>query len=159
MDYIFDIDGTLLDISHRLKFITLEGSYLDSGKKDWKSFRDPKQKRWDQPILPTIKIMDSLIKSGHRILVSTGRQESEKEDTIKSLRPYMDKDPISIRFYMRSQRDRRQDYLLKADHLDKMRDDGYDPQMVFEDRPTVITMWRLKGLLVADVSDPEKGNF
>ena len=60
---------------------------------------------------------------------------------------------------MRSQRDRRQDYLLKADHLDKMRDDGYDPQMVFEDRPTVITMWRLKGLLVADVSDPEKGNF
>ena len=60
---------------------------------------------------------------------------------------------------MRSDRDRRSDYLVKADHLDDMREDGYNPVMVFEDRPTVIAMWRLKGLLVADVSDPEKGDF
>ena len=32
MDVIFDIDGTLLDISHRLKFIQQK-------PKDWKAFR------------------------------------------------------------------------------------------------------------------------
>ena len=56
MDYIFDIDGTLLDITHRLKFITGPNEQYDTAKKDWKSFRDPKQKRWDEPIMEVINI-------------------------------------------------------------------------------------------------------
>ena len=35
MDVIFDVDGTLMDISQRRKFI--DGSM---GKKDWDAFRD-----------------------------------------------------------------------------------------------------------------------
>jgi hypothetical protein len=36
MIYIFDIDGTLADISHRLHFIQQES-------KDWKAFLQPAQ--------------------------------------------------------------------------------------------------------------------
>ena len=44
MDVIFDIDGTLLDITHRLHHLNLNESTPNSerkGKKDWKAFRDP----------------------------------------------------------------------------------------------------------------------
>ena len=161
-DYIFDIDGTVLDISHRLKFIVGDGAYKAGkgtpGQKDWKAFRDPKQKRWDEPIGPMLGIMNSLLNSGAKVVVSTGRQRAEEEDTRLSLKRHIDK-LDSVKFYMRSNRDRRDDYIVKSDHLDMMRADGYNPVMVFEDRPTVIAMWRLKGLLVADVSDPEKGDF
>ena len=53
MDVIFDIDGTLVDISHRLKLIK-------SSPKDWKAFRDPLKKRWDEPITPVIDILLAL---------------------------------------------------------------------------------------------------
>jgi len=40
--------------------------------------------------------------------------------------------------------------------LIKMRRDGYDPTIVFEDRKSVVDMWRAKGLFVFQVAE---GNF
>ena len=37
--------------------------------------------------------------------------------------------------------------------LDQMRRDGYDPVMAFDDRPSVVRMWREQGLVVADVGE------
>ena len=82
MDVIFDIDGTLLDISHRLKFVK-------QTPKDWKSFRDPKQKRWDEPRLEIIRIATALQDAGHRLILASGRLESERSDTIISLRSWL----------------------------------------------------------------------
>ena len=73
MDYIFDIDGTLLDISHRLKFITGPNEHYDTAKKDWKSFRDPKEKRWDEPIMEVINILIALKAAGNRVIILSGR--------------------------------------------------------------------------------------
>ena len=78
MDIIFDIDGTLLDISHRLRFVNVN-------PKDWKAFRDPKQKRWDEPRLEIIQIADALQKRAHRLIFASGRLESERLDTARSL--------------------------------------------------------------------------
>ena len=64
-----------------------------------------------------------------------------------------------IPMYMRSDKDFRKDTIVKSEMLDKMRVDGFDPVLVFDDRPSVIAMWHDRGLKVMDVRDPSKGNF
>ena len=158
MDVIFDIDGTLVDISHRLKFIKSSPHIYEGHPKDWKKFRDPALKLDDEPITPVIDILLALKAAGHRIIIATGRTKSEKDGTLDSLRryiPFIDDVPL----YMRSDGDFRKDTVVKSAMLDKMLDAGYKPVMVFDDRPSVIDMWHDRGLKVMDVRDPSKGNF
>ncbi|SVA73232.1 uncharacterized protein METZ01_LOCUS126086 [marine metagenome] len=157
MDIIFDIDGTLLNISHRLHFIK-------ENPKDWKAFRDPKQKRWDEPRLEIIQIADALQKRAHRLIFASGRLESERLDTARSLNRWFNfenaLDSASTMglerfptwpFYMRQKGDFRKDTIIKSEMLDKMREDGYNPILAFDDRPAIIQMWRDRGLKVADI--------
>lgn len=168
MDVIFDVDGTLLDISHRLKFIQPPGWTPETArrdeeqegkyKKDWKSFRDPAMKQFDKPIMPVIRILNTLASTGNRIIIATGRSRDEEVATKESLSkfiPIMDKIPM----YMRSVKDYRKDSVVKKEMLVKMRKDGFDPVSVFDDRPSVIEMWHQEGLFVFDVRDPSKGDF
>ena len=156
MDVIFDVDGTLLNISHRLHLIGAK-QVGDPGvrtsltnSKRWKEFRDPKLKGWDEPILLVILTMNALHVEGHRVIIASGRIKSEGPDTIKTLKrwvPYID----SVPMYMREDKDYRPDFEVKLDLLHQMRNEGFNPTFVFDDRPSVIRMWREQGLLVADV--------
>ena len=140
---IFDIDGTLLDISHRLKFIKTK-------PKDWEAFRDPIQKRWDEPRLEIISILVALHQAGHTIILASGRVESEREATLSTLHryiPFIDDLP----FFLRKDGDYRKDTVLKESMLPKMKQKGYHPVMAFDDRPSIVRMWRNNGLVVADV--------
>lgn len=166
MDIIFDIDGTLLDISHRLK-------YIKQTPKNWKAFRDPKQKRWDEPIMSVIRIATALMHSPYphnRIIFASGRSESERADTVRSLSRWflldgwqgiynpedfgegftVENTPTHA-FYLRKDKDYRKDTIVKAEMYDQMVADGYKPEMVFDDRPSVIRMWRELGLKTIDV--------
>ena len=166
MDIIFDIDGTLLDISHRLK-------YIKQTPKNWKAFRDPKQKRWDEPIMSVIRIATALMHSPYphnRIIFASGRSESERADTVRSLSRWflldgwqgiynpedfgegftIENTPTHA-FYLRKDKDYRKDTIVKAEMYDQMVADGYKPEMVFDDRPSVIRMWRELGLKTIDV--------
>ena len=159
LDYLFDVDGTLLDITHRLKFIREK-------PKNWKAFRDPRQKNWDEPIIPIINIFNALRAAGHNTIIVTARTKDEEEDTRKTLvnwipgmlDPTEDMDYV-IPMYLRSFRDYRKDTVVKAEILEKVRMDGYKPEMVFDDRPSVINMWHEQGLIVGAVRDPSKGEF
>jgi len=151
MDTIFDIDGTLLDIQHRVKFVRDQ-------PKDWKTFRDPELKKNDKPIRPVIFILNATLLAGFRVVIASGRLKSEEEDTRKQLRLWIP-DIDSLPFYMRSDSDYRPDDEVKKGMLIKMREDGYNPSMVFDDRPSVVRMWRAEGLVVADVGNPDLGEF
>ena len=149
----------MLDITHRLKF-------LREKPKNWKAFRDPRQKNWDEPIIPIINIFNALRAAGHNTIIVTARTKDEEEDTRKTLvnwipgmlDPTEDMDYV-IPMYLRSYRDFRKDTVVKAEILEKVRMDGYKPEMVFDDRPSVINMWHEQGLIVGDVRDPSKGEF
>ena len=167
MDVIFDIDGTLLDIGHRLR-------HIKKTPKDWKAFRDPKQKRWDEPIMPIIRIATALMHAPYpknRIIFASGRSESERADTVRSLSRWflldgwqgvynpedfgegytLENTPTSP-FYMRAEKDYRKDTIVKREMYEQMLEDGYDPKLVFDDRPSVLRMWReIEGLQVVDV--------
>ena len=53
---------------------------------------------------------------------------------------------------LRSDTDYRPDYIVKADMLEKFKADGWKPELVFDDRSSVVDMWRSKGLRAVQVA-------
>ena len=140
MDIIFDVDGTLMDISHRKKFV-------EQRPKDWDSFRAETPN--DTPFTEIFEVATALQKAGHRIIIASGRNRSQRGITLKQL---MGNGLIFEQIYMRSDNDYRPDTVLKRELLDKMRANGYDPKMVFDDRTSVVQMWRDAGLKAVQVA-------
>ena len=158
MDIIFDIDGTLLDISHRLR-------HIKQKPKNWKAFRDPKEKTFDVPIMPVIRIATALAHAPY--------PKSERHGTDRSLSSwflldgwhdihnildfvddYTVREMPTYPLYMRKEKDYRKDTIVKREMYDQMLEDGYNPKLVFDDRPSVLRMWReIDGLKVVDVGD------
>jgi HAD superfamily, subfamily IIIB (Acid phosphatase) len=149
MIYIFDIDQTLADNSHRLHFIQGE-------TKDWEGFHAAQGD--DKPIWETITVARALKAAGQQIVYSTGRMESGYEATKTWLNKYRVPDAQGI--YMRAVGDHREDFVVKSELLDMIFADygaglgGYGG--VFEDRQQVVDMYRARGLRVFQVA---KGDY
>ena len=141
MNWIFDIDGTLSDLSHRLH-------YIKDGKKDWKAFFA--NCGADAPIPEVIEIV-RLVYPEHTVLLVTGRSDECQFETInwlvENLVPFH-------ALYMRKAGDYREDSIVKSELLDKLRGEwGSDIAGVFEDRSQVVQMYRSKGLRVFQVAE------
>lgn len=144
--YIFDIDGTLADCSHRLHFITGE-------KKDWDSFYG--ELEHDKSICDVVGLALLIcINTVHQIILITGRPERTRQATIKWLCNNTHLRPCKL--YMRPDGDRRPDYKLKREIYEREIKDKYDVAGVFEDRKQVVDMWREIGLTCFQVS---KGDY
>ena len=143
-DIIFDVDGTLMDIEHRRHFVTQR-------PKDFDSFRE--HTKFDTRKEDIFAVADALQSQGHRILISTGRNKSQRDITIQQIR---DGGIDFEQIYMRSDSDYTPDDELKSRFLDRMIDDGYNPTMAFDDRQRVVDMFRSRGLTVFQVAE---GNF
>ena len=144
-DFIFDVDGTLMDITHRRKFV--DGSQ----KTDWNAFR--KATSQDTPKEEVFAIARALQAAGHRIVITSGRNVSERAITLKQL---FSNGLAPSAIFMRDNDDFRSDDVLKSEFLDKMRDQGFDPHTAFDDRQQVVDMWRARGLTCVQVA---KGDF
>ena len=140
MDIIFDIDGTLMDIEHRKKFV-------EQKPKDWNSFRDLTSE--ETPNLDVFAVDIALQKACNRILVASGRNKSQRAITLKQL---MGQGLVFNELYLRSDNDYRPDYELKSGMLDTMLEAGYNPTLVFDDRTSVVNMWRSRGLRAVQVA-------
>ncbi len=141
-DIIVDIDGTIADNSHRTHF-------LRQSPKDWDSYKALVMV--DKPIEDNLFVIRSMVRSGCRAVLCSGRGEEERQDTV---------DWLSMHgfhwfqgLYMRPAADFRPDYIIKAELYEKIKLDGFDPRIVFDDRNSVVKMWREKGLRVMHVAD------
>lgn len=144
MHVIFDIDGTLSDPEHRLHFVERPTGV----KKDWDSFRVAADE--DTVIQPVATVLRSLFKMGHDIILCTGRMETERALTeVWCLNHRIFYNAL----YMRAAGDFRDDSIVKGELLDRMRLEGYDPKMVFDDRARVVALWRSRGLICAQVAE------
>jgi hypothetical protein len=141
MDIIFDIDGTLANGAHRRH-------HLEQTPKDWDSYQA--QAHLDSCHEPVAVLARSLPLLAHRVILCTGRGEHERTVTEEWLRRYQI--PYAA-LYMRTQGDYRPDDEIKAELLEKMWRDGFEPELVFEDRDRVVKMWRGKGLVCCQVAD------
>lgn len=140
--YIFDLDGTLADASHRLHFIQGE-------KKDWRSFFAACAN--DKPILPTIRTFQELRREAE-VWIWTGRSDEVKSQTIKW---WIDNDCVPHEWSMRLAGDHRPDHEVKRGWLSAIGSDRDRIVAVFEDRDQVVRMWRECGLTCYQVAPGE----
>ena len=154
--YIFDIDGTLADCSHRLHFILpakedLIGDIdLDKIAPDWESFYEACVD--DKPIEGVIETLKLLSHTGIKILLVTGRPKKYLAQTLAWLLKQ------NIKFdgiYMREDGDHRQDYIVKHELYMNYISKSYAIQGVFEDRKQCVDMWRGLGLTCFQVANGE----
>lgn len=139
--YIFDIDGTLADLSHRLP-------HIQKTPKDWDAFFGCVAD--DTPIEHTIKLAIDVALAGANIVYVSGRSDQCREATEDWLRRHALPEG---KVYMRKQGDHRPDHQVKVELLAELRAEGHSPVMAFDDRNAVVKMWRELGIPCAQVAD------
>ena len=144
MFIIFDLDGTLANIEHRLHFIRTEGQ-----KPDWDSFH--KACVNDEPIVPMIKIFQAM-RRAHGIEIWSGRSKMVSDETISWLRIH---DIVPDRIRMREEGDYTPDHILKQNWLQEKIYLRLKPDLVFDDRSRLVQMWRNNGIQCCQVANGE----
>jgi hydroxymethylpyrimidine pyrophosphatase-like HAD family hydrolase len=140
--YIFDIDGTLADNSHRTH-------HLQKTPKDWDSYHAGTAA--DGAHQHIIKVA-TLLEEHHAIVFCTGRHEGLRNLTENWL--YEQGLPVDNgnALYMRADGDRRPDYIVKMELLERIKAAGFNPIMAFDDRNSVVEAWRANGVPCAQVA-------
>lgn len=136
--YVFDIDGTIADLSHRLVFI--EGE-----KRDWGAFYE--NCHGDEPINGVINVLQALQAYGQTIEFWTGRPEVVRTSTRRWLRRYVGSWTDQCTLRMRPDGSHAPDTEVKAKFLEH-----FHPEAIFEDRASVADMWRSRGIRVFQVA-------
>ncbi len=139
--YIFDLDGTLALIEHRLPL-------LESGDRDrWDRFHAACEH--DPPNRPVIATMEALRRSGADIWIFSGRNGSTRETTIVWLCKHTSftREELELTLHMRAVDDYTEDINLKRLWLERTLQEDRDRLVaVFEDRDRVVAMWRAAGV-------------
>ena len=143
---VFDIDGTLADIEHRL-------DYVRSKPKNWKAFDAGIPN--DKVNTPVAEVFRQMVEEGHHVILASGRNDRSRAATEDWLRK------SSLvgyeKLYMRKADDFRGDDIVKREILDEIVANwGRKPDMVFDDRPRVVRMWREAGIFVFNVYQGEE---
>lgn len=142
---IVDLDGTLADNSHRQYLIE------SGGKKNWRAFFDACDK--DTPVSALIKLLVTLYTpnaSRLSIHILSGRSETVRQKTIDWLAANF---PYPHTLTMRSVNDFRDDWVVKGEMAETLGLSPSNTLCVFDDRKSVVEMWRSKGFLCLQVAD------
>ena len=139
--WIFDIDGTLADCSHRLH-------HIQKTPKNWTAFFA--EVRWDAPIKHMVELAMQLERGADPIVFVSGRSSECRYGTKDWLFDHLGSaGPL----YMRQAGDHRDDSIVKIEILEHLRRDGWEPIMVFDDRDRVVKAWRAAGIPCAQVAE------
>lgn len=143
---ICDIDGTLADLRHRIH-------YVQTSPKDWRNFFSHIMN--DGLIVSTVQKIDRLMRGYDKpemlVLVSARPEEYRKETELWLELKGVDYATL----IMRKTGDRRPDTQVKSDIYETYLK-HYSIRKVFDDRPSVIRMWRSYKLNVEDCGNGEE---
>jgi phosphoglycolate phosphatase-like HAD superfamily hydrolase len=150
--YIFDLDGTLANLDHRLHFIRQSEDQAPSQAfiPDWEAFFAACGE--DEPIMPMLDLLNDL---GYVTLASvevwSGRDETTREATTAWLDRYTGRYVDELK--LRTHGDHRPDHELKEEWLKALSsDDRRRLVCVFEDHDAVVEMWRRNGVTCCQVA-------
>lgn len=141
---ICDLDGTLADCSHRQHYVQ------GPDKKDWRSFF----KHMDKD--PVNEDLNDVLKALFRtydVWFVSARPDNYRDKTVKWLEEqgWVVNDD-TIRLIMRKQGDFRADTIVKKEILNDIWNTGVYVLMAFDDRTSVVNMWRENGVLCSQVA-------
>jgi phosphoglycolate phosphatase-like HAD superfamily hydrolase len=144
--WIFDLDGTLADQTHRRHL---------AAEKKWEEYFWQCHK--DTPIQDVIDMYntldDPLSRIKQEMIICSGRSSMVKESKVlwlESAQIYPD------HIFMRAAGDKRPDWLVKQIIYDREIKGKFNVLGVFDDRDQVVQMWRKNGLRCYQVN---YGNF
>lgn len=143
---LWDLDGTLANCD---EFV----HHLRTDPKNWD--------KWNEHILhhtpywDMVHLFEMYHACGHVNFIITARMENVRRDTEAWLNIVGIQDKHEGLF-MRGMTDYRPDYEVKLDVLNTLRSQGIEPDIAFEDRGSVVQMYRENGLRCFQVSD---GNY
>lgn len=148
--FVFDLDGTLCDVTHRRQ-------YVATRPKNWNAWHagialDPPH----EPVKRVLRALawgdeDTRTFQAELVLVS-GRSEDYRAETER----WLERNHIGTHCYsrllMRKSGDHRADDIIKSEIADQLENEmGYRILAVFEDRPRVLRMWQQRGIFTFDV--------
>jgi FMN phosphatase YigB (HAD superfamily) len=130
---IFDIDGTLADVSERIHHVRKK-------PKNWPAFfADMAQ---DKAIHSMVRLCNILYATGIEIVLCSGRSEEHRDETVK----WLEQQGVNYHdLLLRKDHDRRSDTVVKREMLVQI--DKSKILFVVEDRSRVVEMWRSEGLV------------
>lgn len=131
---LFDLDGTLCDLTHRLH-------HIKNGADNWDAFFDACH--LDTPILPVIALAKLIWGAGYRLVIVSGRSDVVRGKTEFWLRDH------GVRYnslIMRKDGDFRADDVVKSEILDTLLAGGAEILFAVDDRQRVVDMWRKRGV-------------
>lgn len=146
MFVVFDLDGTMCDGSHKIELL----KHPEKAGDPW-----PEQDfaAWteacidDVPIEPILSVAQAMVQTGHRVEFWTGRGEDAREVTERWIAKHGHIAGLPVR--MRPVHEpNTPDFMVKAQYLI----DYGKPDLIFEDKGSVVDMWRAHGILCAQVA-------
>jgi hypothetical protein len=130
---IFDIDGTLADVSERIH-------HVKKKPKNWNAFFQGMAQ--DKAIHSMVRLCNILYASGVRILLCSGRNEEHRPQTVQ----WLNQQGVNYhQLILRRDGDMRSDTVAKREMLVGI--DRSRILFVVEDRSRVVEMWRSEGLV------------
>lgn len=145
--YIFDMDGTIADMTHRVHLLDNDGPNSEK----WKLFYEMCE--GDAPIAPTLKTLEALRRAGNDIWFLTGRSDVVRAKSTKWIVDHTSFDEVDVVLGMRTEGDHQHDYTFKQSWYNNMlKVDQERLVCVFEDRQVVVDMWRRIGVTCFQVA-------
>ena len=145
-DIICDVDGTLMNVEKRVEYAKKHKKDTDRVM-DWDIFLNPMvMLEFDTPNKDVVGVIKSLYHSdweNYNLIITSARNERHRDVTMKQLKlARVDYDAM----YLRDDGDMRPDDIVKEELLGKIRADGYNPTIAFDDRNQVVNKWRELGI-------------
>jgi len=131
---VFDLDGTLADIGHRVH-------HVRDGNRNYDAFFAACPD--DLPNVPVVASLRAHQDAGHRVEIWSARSDRVRAETVEWLAS-VGIDPRLL-VNMRSASDQTRDVELKRSWLHALHPDER-PDLVYDDRQSVVDMWREEGL-------------
>lgn len=137
---VFDIDGTVADVTHRRQFVATK-------PKNWAAWNAGMSR---DPVHEDIKsIYDVFKASGARIIFCSGRGDETRAVTER----WLANNGFEFEaLFMRRERDYRQDSIVKVELLAQIRQWHGEPYIWFDDRNQVVDAIRAQGVRVLQVA-------
>jgi len=145
-DIICDVDGTLMNVEKRVEYAKKHKKDTDRVM-DWDIFLNPMvMLEFDTPNKDVVGVIKSLYHSdweNYNLIITSARNERHRDVTMKQLElAGLEYDAM----YLRDDGDMRPDDIVKEELLGKIRTDGYNPTIAFDDRNQVVNKWRELGI-------------
>lgn len=136
-----DLDGTLADLNHRLKYIK------GPGKKDWDMFHAEcvnDAPNWD--VIDILRRLETANCGCAHVYILSGRNSVVREETVQWLEEHVCEHwDYDTQLIMRKANDRRPDTVVKKEMVDNLGLTPDDVLCVLDDRQCVVDMWRENG--------------